>query len=204
MSQLEEVSDGLIVVPVRQSAPVRLSQMRLWRRGFARLIDVSLHSFLVVLVGVIPMGFVAPEAAAELLNVLGRLPTFINQVLSVLLSIVPSTILLALTGGSVGKALLGVGVRRLDGTKPPFLLALKRELRVAWYGLALGVPYLSVGLAFLTFQDMRKKGSAKWDRELGLEVRYRDDSTLMWVMTGFGALISVGIAVLSIASGFTR
>jgi uncharacterized RDD family membrane protein YckC len=197
-----ERAEPLVVAPLRQGPPVRLSQVRVWRRGFARLIDVMLHGAVMFSLAGIAVALMNPVAASGFFRLLEQMPAVVDQVLTVLLSTVLSALLLAFTGGSFGKALLGIRVRKADGSKPDLPTAINRECRVTWQGLAIGIPYISIGFAFWAFQDLRKKGTAKWDRALDLEVSYREDSPFQWGLTAVGAILCLAIVIYGYASQF--
>lgn len=75
-------------------------------------------------------------------------------------------------GNSLGKALLGITVRRKDGRQLEFSATLIRNLHVWWYGFWTGlIPLLSWIPMLMAYRDLTgEKGETKWDADLGYDV----------------------------------
>lgn len=72
-----------------------------------------------------------------------------------------------------GKALLGIKVRRVDGSRLSYEEGFNRTLRVIGYGLGLGLPIISLVTALISYRHLTTKGTTTWDRIGGLVVVFR-------------------------------
>lgn len=69
-----------------------------------------------------------------------------------------------------GKALLGIKVRRVDGSRLTYEEGFNRALRVVLYGLGLGLPIISLVTGLFSYRRLTKEGVTTWDKIGGLTV----------------------------------
>ncbi|MFD2262252.1 RDD family protein [Lacibacterium aquatile] len=127
-----------------------------WRRFFARLIDLALV--------LIPALFLIASFTDFFdRGVSARLTT--TSVLLTLLAVLLEVPVLAWSGSTPGKWLMGVKLRRQNGSRIDFRGLVRRNLRLWYYGLGAGIP---IAMPF-TLWFSRERGNAgelvRWDEE---------------------------------------
>ena len=147
--------------PAETFAPYTVSTARPWPRFFARSIDTLLFSVFVSIVFLIAI----PEAFLVL-----AFYFFIGPFTLLLWAFLESAILAR--GNTLGKWLMGVRVRSVDGNRSSFAQLLQRNFRVLWRGLGLGLPIIGLITNILAYDDLKKNGSTSWDREGNFKVFY--------------------------------
>jgi hypothetical protein len=157
-----------------------------WLRYWARMVDVGLFSFFIIVVIVIAY----PPA--------GNLPDPLMNMLMLALYILVEPILLSTIGTTVGKAFFGIRLRKPDGGKLSFGNALARSCKVAFKGLAIGVPFVSLFTMLNAYNRLSSKGITSWDLEERVLVTHKKLGIvrmilLVLVITGMVALMVLGI-----------
>lgn len=147
--------------PAETLAPHTVSTARPWPRVFARSIDTLLFSVFVTIVILIAI----PEAFLVL-----AFYFFIGPFTLLLWAFLESAILAR--GNTLGKWLMGVRVRSVNGNRSSFAHLLQRHLRVLWRGLGLGLPIIGLVTNIIAYDDLKKNGSTSWDREGNFKVFY--------------------------------
>ena len=131
-----------------------VKQIRPWVRFWARMIDITVVSIFVgLLVGI----FLPHGLGWELFSI------FIRIISAILLE----AFLLSTWGMTLGKSLLQVYVRDLQGRKLNFSRAIRRCMFAWTWGLGFGIPIASLILAYMSYENIRETGVAKWDIEAG-------------------------------------
>ncbi|PZN79792.1 MAG: hypothetical protein DM484_10860 [Candidatus Methylumidiphilus alinenensis] len=140
-----------------------------WRRMAARYIDMNFFAF----VGAIGFALLS----------LGTENPVVNQLLYAVVAmascILLEPVVLAMFGGTPGKAILNISVE--SKTYPsiqtvPFSDLLKRTFQVYFFGLGLGL-FLIVAPFFFMFKDyklMKQTGFTRWDKVCGTQVSFGD------------------------------
>ena len=91
-------------------------------------------------------------------------------VVGIVLYFVLETVSVLVFGGTLGKWMLSIGVVAADGQKPKRLQLVKRNLMVAFFGLALDIPPFVFITAILQYHKLKKAGNeglTMWDRACG-------------------------------------
>lgn len=112
---------------------------RPWPRFWARFIDLGLFSALLGFGIALALAYFAPELYLGLATIDGRVQgLLLLPVISLILAA-----LMAVLGTTPGKAILGIKVKKLTGSNS-FIFHLKREFKVWFAGLALGIPLIAL------------------------------------------------------------
>ncbi|MBF0466160.1 MAG: DnaJ domain-containing protein [Nitrospirae bacterium] len=151
--------------PRAATRPIKRADMYVlepqWARLLARLFDLYSLSM--------PCGFLA---GAMIKNTF--LDGYITQFFFTMLVItVMESFILATTGSTGGKYLLGIRVLNAEGKSLTFTEALSREFRVYAYGFVLGIPIVFLYTMAREYKLLKRKGAASWDSSLNLKVLYR-------------------------------
>lgn len=171
---------------------------RPWPRYFARMLDTSILSMLVMIALLFPAVFIAPEAMDRLLAMLdtGIGGSILSNVLGLALAPLPTALLIA-RGQTPGKWLFGIRVRDADGRRLRVGMALKRELMVWVRGVGLGVPVVSLFALVTSHAALTDDGDTPWDKALGCRVEHAPRTVLWWVRAVLGAGVVFGMLVYS-------
>jgi uncharacterized RDD family membrane protein YckC len=130
-----------------------LQQGRPWPRFFARCIDIMLFA---ILIGII-LGIFSPGLLEINDTILGILLT--------LAFVFAEPLMFSTWGTTPGKWLLTIKVRNLDGTRMTYSKALDRSLLVWIKGLGLGIPIVTLFTQLYSYNTLKKKGVASWDKD---------------------------------------
>lgn len=131
-----------------------------WIRFWARSVDMVVA----LLFGAYSLGLLLASADPE-----GGLDLILGFGVLILWVLVEAGFLWA-WGYTPGKALMGVKVRKEDGSKPSFEAALKRAGEVWYSGMGLGIPFISVFTMAHHYRKLKGNGVTNWDRKQGLRV----------------------------------
>lgn len=145
---------------------------RPWRRFLARVFDLYVVGF-AILLAIEPL---VSRFDPDLGKIVGRelglprgdLPPFWSFALA---GFVAGFVPLALTGSTLGKWLFGLKVARLDGRRPGWARAFKRELWALLFGYTLAVPVLSWAIMLAHRRPLEMDGYTMWDAAEGLQVK---------------------------------
>lgn len=166
------------------------------RRYLARLVDIGAFGLLAMSAVFLALYTLAPETGDRFTQALGSTP---GRSLDLLLTVVLSTLLaalpLGLTGTTLGKWLFGIRVLDADGHPIGVALALRREARVLWQGLAMGLPLVSLLTLGLAYRRLVKVGRTRWDEALDLHVRHRPLGPAQGVLAVIGLLAVAALFV---------
>jgi branched-subunit amino acid transport protein AzlD len=99
---------------------------------------------------------------------------------------------ISLFGGTPGKALMGISVRKANGARLNIGSSVTRSVRAVVQGLALGIPIIALITHGAAFSYVKEHGTTGWDRDTGAEYSSKTVGALRWV---FG----VGLMVVSVA-----
>lgn len=105
-------------------------------------------------------------------------------------------LLVAMSGGSPGRAIFRFRIRSKETTSHPTLQATISRSWGAWVsGCALGIPIIAIFTMLSARSHLDKNGESSWDRSAGTEVLHEGAGVLSWVV--FFAVF-LGVAALSI------
>ncbi|MEO5357913.1 MAG: DnaJ domain-containing protein [Nitrospirae bacterium YQR-1] len=157
----ESGESGKTTVKAAKRADIYVLE-RQWARLLARVFDMYSLSM--------PCGFIA---GAIIKNTF--LESYIGQFFFTVLTItIMESVILAATGTTAGKYLLGIGLLNAKGKNLTFSEALSREFRVYVYGFTFGVPFICFYFMAKEYKLLKSTGTASWDNLLKLRVTYKE------------------------------
>ncbi|MDO5380402.1 MAG: RDD family protein [Acidaminococcaceae bacterium] len=163
-----------------------------WRRFWARMFDYFLLGFLFLLL------------SSNSLLVLHNI--FLYSALQLIFIISAEAFMLARTGTTPGKSLLGLHV--VSPAAPlDFNLAWKRTFWAYVKGLWLGIPIMMFVPAWFARQVLQGSGSTIWDQACGTHIEAEPVSRLRYVLFGivffmiFAAIGNYEVFLQSLAQG---
>ncbi|STX41873.1 RDD family [Legionella donaldsonii] len=129
------------------------SAVRPWTRFMARMIDNTLFTILFgwILVFLVP-------AFMEGIN------DTIFGFLSLVAWIFVETLLLITLGSTFGKWLLRIQIIPNDGQRPTLPHAFKRSVKVWFFGLAMGIPFINLFTLISAHSNLSKNRITSWDK----------------------------------------
>ncbi|WP_412754882.1 RDD family protein [Legionella donaldsonii] len=129
------------------------SAVRPWTRFMARMIDNTLFTILFgwILVFLVP-------AFMEGIN------DTIFGFLSLVAWIFAETLLLITLGSTFGKWLLRIQIIPNDGQRPTLPHAFKRSVKVWFFGLAMGIPFINLFTLISAHSNLSKNRITSWDK----------------------------------------
>jgi uncharacterized RDD family membrane protein YckC len=132
-----------------------------WTRLWARSIDNLI--FATVLAGILDL--IAPSFYDEF-NALGF------SIFTLFLWVFAETLLLSALGTTLGKWFLKVRIKTKDNKKPSLLTAFKRSIKVWFFGLAMGIPFIDIFTCISAYSDLTVRGVTSWDKSEQLIVTH--------------------------------
>jgi uncharacterized RDD family membrane protein YckC len=168
-----------------------------WRRYWARMLDGLLMGGLTWgLIGLIG-GFVAPEPTRAFFKFLTTTPmgSLVDILLTLVVAMPGNALLLGMTGGTLGKWLFGIKIVRPDGRPIGVLVALWREIRVWFQGLAMGIPLVSLFTQFAGFSWLKDDGYAPWDKPRRRVALHRPGGAGQVFLALLGLILLFGVRV---------
>lgn len=155
-----------------ESSPLAVAEIpaMLVRRLFARWFDTLVWSMFFMCMLVV--------AKADFMGLMVNL--WFNYAM-MLVWIMLESMMIHLWGCTPGKALLGIRVRRLDGSPIPLGRSLLRALRVYLMGMGMSHPILMPICHGFSWWFVRKHGATLWDGPAGFAVTITPISAWRWV-----------------------
>ncbi len=132
-----------------------------WRRWFARIVDMTIASFVLGIV----IGILSPNSTIFNSN-------FGATILMLLVWAAAEPFVLVHFENTPGKALLNTHLRTHEGRSLTLEQAVHRSLRVWFFGLAGGLPLISLFTMAAARTKLIREGSTSWDREGGIVVAH--------------------------------
>lgn len=173
------------------TAPAMRDQAGAWPRFWSRLFDVYLWSFAIGLL----IAFLFPEffqkeefegPGGEALLGLFILP----------ISLVVDAVILSLFGNTVGRALAGIRVETIRHEHLDISTALKRNMRLWFSGLALGIPLIALVTYRRNFDRLVKGDQTSWDEDLYTRVyAIRSNRARTWLV----AVLAIALNIVPVA-----
>lgn len=185
-----------------QTLPPRLwltSPVSPWRRFGARFFDNSLYAILVFgALGAIVGSVEGPDQSSEFFaSPAFTNPLFANMV-ALVVAIIPSSLVLGLTGTSLGKWLFSLRV--VDGQGAPIGIkrALTREFTIFVSGLGFGIPIVSLVTMINARSALLKSGHTSWDNDPQLSVvMYRKYDLITVIKIIVGTVLVIALILVS-------
>ncbi|HHV16063.1 MAG TPA: DnaJ domain-containing protein [Gelria sp.] len=137
-----------------------VSQVRPWVRYLARFIDI--YAFGVILGFIIGIVCIFEEGAWEILE----LPSAMLGIIIICLYPFIEALFLSNWGTTPGKWMLNTKVLNKCGEHLSYMEALIRSYRVAWQGLGLGLPIVSLVTSLIGYSNLKNNSITRWDANL--------------------------------------
>lgn len=173
---------------------------RPWRRCLARGLDLSLWSVIMMFALGVGLNFLDPQSLRRLIGILTQPGSIVAVIfLAFVLAMILNAILIGLTGGNLGKWLFGVRV--LDETYRPMgiIKSVKREARVLFHGLGLGLPIVSLITPVVAYRTLKVHGATSWDHALHLNVVQRRNGPAHY----FASAVGIGLLIVTVGGIWT-
>jgi uncharacterized RDD family membrane protein YckC len=161
-----------------------------WRRFFAQLFDIWTLCM--------PAGFALAMFAARFWP---RFALWMSSPTSdaglgfilVPLALLVQAIVFGLFGTTPGKLILGIRVTNSDGSRPTFAQYLRRMLGLWWYGLGLGVPFVTLFTMGRQYTNLKAGRQASYDRG-----RFRIEASPMGAFRTLTAVVALFALFLAV------
>lgn len=187
---LPEILDG--AAPPLPPAPPPLpgakgawtdTQPHPWRRYLARLFDALVVGSLTWFLISIAFYMTAPEAADAFFSIFDKPGGAILDAMLTLLAMIPATaLMIGLTGVSVGKWIFGIKVVTPAGKSIGVIAAFSREIQVWLFGLAAGLPLISLATLLAAYNTLTEDKHAGWDKPAKRIVLHRPMNALQIIL----------------------
>ncbi|HHF0524217.1 TPA: RDD family protein [Legionella anisa] len=151
-----------------------------WLRLFARSIDLTLFSFFFALI----LYYVTHSFFLDL-------PQAIFGIISLFLWIYAETLFLTTWGTTPGKWLLNIQIKANDDKKPRLFNALRRSIKVWFFGLAMGIPFITVFTLFCAYFELNKNKITTWDKSEKFTITHKSISKYKVVI----AVLILGVPI---------
>ncbi|WP_454782203.1 RDD family protein [Legionella sp. WA2022007384] len=163
------------------NAPEPSANARPWSRFFARSIDITLCSFLFALI----LSYLTPSFFLDL-------PDPIFVFIFLFLWIFVETILLTTWGTTPGKRLLNIRIKTTNDKKPQLLNAFRRSIKVWFFGMAMGIPFIAVFTLFCAYFELNKNKITTWDKSENFTITHQSISMYKIII----AVLILGIPIV--------
>lgn len=169
-----------------------------WRRYFARCLDYLLWGVALFFLLSIGLAAVNAQMFLHLVSLMAGLGgVLVAIVLGVFfLTLILNAVLIGLTGGNLGKWLFGVCVLNESDRPIGIIQAFKREGRVLFFGLGLGVPIVSLVTLVIAYRKLNKDGATSWDQALAAKVVHRKNGFVQYIGFAVGFVLLIGLVGL--------
>jgi len=150
-----------------------------WRRYFARMFDLSLMAFPIIMAMSLLIPF-KPYSQVTLKSGLKSYGNLLN-IISLPIWLIVESWLIATFKTTPGKWMWGITITDVEGQKLSFSRALKRSIGVWTDGMWLGIPLFSAIAAALNHERLKKNHTTSWDKAGNIQYRH-DEITLFKVL----------------------
>lgn len=127
--------------------------VRPWIRFMARIIDNTIFAIILTFILV----FFAP-------SFMDGINGIIFGLLSLFVWIFVETLLLITVGNTFGKWLLRIQITANESQKPTLSHAFKRSVKVWFFGLAMGIPFIDIFTLISAHSNLSKNRITSWDK----------------------------------------
>jgi uncharacterized RDD family membrane protein YckC len=167
------------------SAEYRDLHVRPWMRFFARLIDLYVFAFFFTLI----MMRIYPAFSYYHSSIVGLISLFCWFLIE--------PFFIAKLGTTLGKFLLNIQVRDLDGNKLSLSQAFHRSFWVLCVGFGFGIPIVTLVTFAYSYITLNKTGNTYWDKNT-FTVTHGEISYVKGTIAALLFLLSVGLMIASI------
>lgn len=130
-------------------------------RYLARFFDLSLFSFvLIIFVSIFLPKFIFDYSSFSIF------------IFCLIIYIFVESAILTIFGNTLGKSLLNLHLKTVDGDQINFLTAFQRSIFVSAAGMGFGVPIINFICFLFSYRDLKKHGFSTWDKQIGTVVLY--------------------------------
>ncbi len=144
-----------------------------WRRFFARGIDISIYSLLWNAFSNLLLRWSTEDGS----NI------FVFDIPLVIM-IFLEPLLLSTIGTTLGKYIFGLNIRYYDGNKLNYNQGLIRCLKIFWRGYGLGIPIYSLIRLYKSFRSCNRNEAMPWDTFLSYKIKDRKvNRTIIFIAT---------------------
>lgn len=154
-----------------------------WRRYFARIFDIAVIGSLTWILISILFFLIDPVAATSFFALFdGPGGKFLDAILTAAVTIPGVTLMIGLTGVSVGKWVFGVKVVTPEGRPIGLAAAFSREIQVWTRGLAFAIPLVSLFTLIVAYRTLVDERRSSWDPRRERIVLHRPMNALQIVL----------------------
>ena len=161
-----------------------------WRRYLARMLDAQLCVLMLFALGTLGFHWNIMDG--------GRLGSFILSFLALGLMLLLEPLMLHCFGTTPGKAILGLRVERLDGSRLTYSEAQSRTGQVLWRGMGWNLPVLKWIRLYRSYVAHGREGEMSWDRESDFHVEAKPGA---WWRNGL--YVAAWAVILALIFGFS-
>jgi hypothetical protein len=130
-------------------------------RYLARFFDLSLFTFVfITFVSIFSPKFVLDFSGYSIF------------VFCLIFYIFAESAILSIFGNTLGKSLLNLHLKTVNGDPIDFPTAFQRSIFVNAAGMGLGVPIINFICFLFSYRDLKKHGFSTWDKQIGTVVLY--------------------------------
>jgi uncharacterized RDD family membrane protein YckC len=163
-----------------------------WRRYGARMLDSIINGG----AGFVLFGFgfalMAPDSADRFFQLFeGPGGRFVDLFATIIVAGLINAIVMGTTGTTLGKSIFGIRVLLSDHSRPGLLACFQREIKVWFFGLAIGLPFISLLSMIMGYQRLTKQKQTLWD-EGSFKVVYRPAGSTQTVLNVLGIALIIG------------
>lgn len=137
--------------------------IRPWVRFGARNVDY----IIVIFVFSLALSFFAPSFNEEINDMVFGL-------ISIFVWIFVESILLITWGTTPGKWLLNIQIKTNENKKPTLFNAFKRSIKVWFFGLAIGFPFISIFTLISAHSELTKNKITTWDKSEHFTITHKE------------------------------
>jgi hypothetical protein len=141
-----------------------------WRRLFANFTDLAIFSGGSFLILGSTLSVQSPETLLRFSQ--GFVHPLFGGVITVFMWALWGSLFLTVLGTTPARALYGIQIRKLDGTRVSGEQALNRSFLVATKGLGLGIPLIVIFTQIAGYVSLKRDGQSTWDADVGTRVTH--------------------------------
>jgi uncharacterized RDD family membrane protein YckC len=167
-----------------------------WRRYFACMIDTMIYAAAGFYVTGIVLATTDIPLYYSFIDLLSGLRgKVISGFFGFIYAMLGGALAIGLTGGSIGKWLMGVRV--VDASEKPIgvLRALWREVLVWVKSLGIGIPFVTIVTMVMAYRRLDGDAITSWDDRMDLVVLHRPDGRMQTVLGFVGVVLYVATLV---------
>lgn len=151
-----------------------------WQRLWSKTLDLNLYMIPLTLIATLLGFFDGSEH-----------PLYSGMIL-LPFAIAIDAIIISTIGNSIGRAIIGIRVEKNDGEKLTVAEALRRGLRVYFFGMGMGLPLVSFFTYLHNLKRLNKNRPTSWDEAIDTSVSRKGNTTARTWLT---AILTIAIAM---------